>query len=139
MPPSGQIRVENRKPTRENEVKKVLIVDDSETIRQAVARALGNAGFSVVEASDGIDALERIGESEFSLVILDVNMPRLGGLDLLERLRANVKTSTLPVMMLTTEAQRSMIERAKKAGARGWLIKPVKMEHLVIAVSKLAA
>ena len=120
-------------------MKKVLIVDDSETIRQEVARALGNAGFSVFEASDGIDALERIGEIDFSMVILDVNMPRLGGLDLLDRLKADPKTSKLPVIMLTTEAQRSMIERAKNAGARGWLIKPVKMEHLVIAVTKLAA
>ena len=120
-------------------MKKVLIVDDSETIRQEVARALGNAGFSVFEACDGIDALERIGETEFSMVILDVNMPRLGGLDLLDRLKADPKTSKLPVIMLTTEAQRSMIERAKHAGARGWLIKPVKMEHLVIAVTKLAA
>ena len=120
-------------------MKKVLIVDDSETIRQEVARALANAGFAVVEACDGIDALERIGEAKFSLVILDVNMPRLGGLDLLDRLRADPKTATLPVIMLTTEAQRSMIERAKSAGARGWLIKPVKMEHLVIAVTKLAA
>jgi two-component system, chemotaxis family, chemotaxis protein CheY len=120
-------------------VKKVLIVDDSETIRQEVARALSNAGFSVVEACDGIDALERVGESEFSLMILDVNMPRLGGLDLLDRLQQNPKTAKLPVIMLTTEAQRSMIERAKKSGAKGWLIKPVKMEHLVIAVTKLAA
>ena len=120
-------------------MKKILIVDDSETIRQEVARALTNAGFSVVEASDGIDALERIGEGKFALVILDVNMPRLGGLDLLDRLHSDPKTTTLPVIMLTTEAQRSMIERAKAAGARGWLIKPVKMEHLVIAVTKLAA
>jgi two-component system chemotaxis response regulator CheY len=120
-------------------VKKVLIVDDSETIRQEVARALSNAGFAVFEACDGIDALERIAETDFAMVILDVNMPRLGGLDLLDRLKANTKTATLPVLMLTTEAQRSMIERAKSAGARGWLIKPVKMEHLVIAVSKFAA
>ena len=120
-------------------MKKVLIVDDSETIRQEVARALGNAGFSTVEACDGLDALDRIAETDFSLVILDVNMPRLGGLDLLDRLKLNAKTAKLPVIMLTTEAQRSMIERAKSSGAKGWLIKPVMMEHLVIAVTKLAA
>jgi two-component system chemotaxis response regulator CheY len=120
-------------------VKKVLIVDDSETIRLEVARALGKAGFATVQACDGIDALDRIAESDFSLVILDVNMPRLGGLDLLDRLQENPKTAQLPVIMLTTEAQRSMIERARKGGAKGWLIKPVTMEHLVIAVTKLAA
>jgi two-component system chemotaxis response regulator CheY len=120
-------------------VKKVLIVDDSETIRQEVARALGNAGFSTVQACDGVEALERIAETNFSLVVLDVNMPRLSGLDLLDRLQQNPKTAKLPVIMLTTEAQRSMIERAKVGGAKGWLIKPVMMEHLVIAVTKLAA
>jgi len=120
-------------------VKKVLIVDDSETIRQEVSRALGNAGFATVEACDGIEALERMTESDFSLVILDVNMPRLSGLDLLDRLQQDPKTAKLPVIMLTTEAQRSMIDRARKGGAKGWLIKPVLMEHLVTAVTKLAA
>jgi two-component system chemotaxis response regulator CheY len=116
----------------------VLVVDDSETIRQQVAGALERAGFSVVEAADGVDGLERANENELCMVILDVNMPRLSGLEMLERLRENPKHKTLPVLMLTTEVQQSMIERAKKAGARGWMIKPVKMDQLVSAVTKLA-
>jgi two-component system chemotaxis response regulator CheY len=119
--------------------KVVLVVDDSETIRQQVASALERAGFSVVEAADGVDGLERASENELCMVILDVNMPRLNGLDMLERLRENPKHQALPVLMLTTEVQQSMIERAKKAGARGWMIKPVKMDQLVSAVTKLAS
>lgn len=119
--------------------KTVLVVDDSETIRQQVALALERAGFRVVEAADGVDGLERAEQNEFCMVILDVNMPRLNGLEMLERLRQNPKHAKVPVLMLTTEVQQSMIERAKKAGARGWMIKPVKMDQLVSAVTKLAS
>ena len=117
----------------------VLVVDDSETIRQQVAGALERAGFVVLEAADGVDGLERANQNELCMVILDVNMPRLSGLEMLERLRENPKNKSLPVLMLTTEVQQSMIERAKKAGARGWMIKPVKMDQLVSAVTKLAS
>lgn len=119
--------------------RKVLIVDDSETIRQQVASALERAGFGVVEACDGVDGLERASQNELCMVILDVNMPRLNGLEMLERLKADPRHAKLPVLMLTTEVQQSMIERAKKAGARGWMIKPVKMDQLVSTVNKLTA
>ena len=120
-------------------MKKVLIVDDSETVRQQLASSLRLAGFGVVEACDGIEGLTRaFSEEELSLVLLDVNMPRLNGLDMLDRLKADPKGADLPVLMLTTEAQQSMIERAKKAGAKGWMIKPIKPELLVSAVNRLA-
>lgn len=119
-------------------MKKILVVDDSETIRLQVSRALEKAGFTVVEAGDGIEGLEKAANDDFALVLLDVNMPRMGGLDMLDRLRESPKTKTLPVLVLTTEAQQSMIVRAKKAGAAGWIIKPVKMELLVSTVAKLA-
>ena len=120
-------------------MKKVLIVDDSETIRQQVSGALEAAGFSVTEAADGVAALESLQADEFSMAIVDVNMPRLNGLDMLERMRTDPKHAKLPVLMLTTEVQQSMIERAKRAGAKGWMIKPVKMEHLVDTVTRLAS
>ena len=119
--------------------RKVLIVEDSETIRQQVASALERAGFGVVEACDGVAGLERASQNELCMVILDVNMPRLNGLEMLERLKADPRHAKLPVLMLTTEVQQSMIERAKKAGARGWMIKPVKMDQLVSTVNKLTA
>lgn len=119
--------------------KKVLVVDDSETIRQQVASALEAAGFGVVEAQDGLDGLECLERSELCMVILDINMPRMSGMELLERMHQNPKYAKLPVLMLTTEAQQSMIDRAKKAGARGWMIKPVKLPQLVNAVTRLAS
>lgn len=118
-------------------MKKILVVDDSETIRMEVSRALRAAGYMVVEASDGVDGLERLSEhQDLSMVILDVNMPRMSGLDMLERM-SSTGTAKVPALMLTTEAQQSMIARAKAAGAKGWIIKPVKMELLVSAVNKL--
>jgi two-component system, chemotaxis family, chemotaxis protein CheY len=120
-------------------VKKILIVDDSETIRQQIGRALGGAGFTVVEATDGIDGLDRVdSHRDLSLIILDVNMPRLNGLDMLDRLSSEARTN-VPVLILTTEAQQALIDRARKAGAKGWIIKPVKLDLLVQAVTKLAS
>lgn len=119
-------------------MRKVLIVDDSETVRNQVARALNEAGFGAVGASDGIEGLREAREDDYSLILLDISMPRMGGLELLDRLKADPKTSPVPVLVLTTEMQEAMIQRAKKAGAAGWIIKPVKMELLVEAIRKVA-
>jgi len=120
-------------------VKKVLVVDDSETIRLEVGRNLGHAGFSVIEARDGQEGLNMAGRhADLSLIVLDVNMPVMNGLDMLDRLKGDTATQPIPVLLLTTEAQDSLIERAKKAGAKGWLIKPVKPEILLMAAQKLA-
>lgn len=113
----------------------VLIVDDSATIRQRVAGALEQAGFGVVLARDGIEGLERIERDKPALVILDVNMPRLNGLDMLERL--DLKATGLPVLLLTTEVQPSLMARAKRAGARGWMVKPVDVQQLLTTVKKI--
>jgi len=118
-------------------VKKVLVVDDSETIRQHVAEALTRVGFEVIEASDGAIGLQRVGQHDFSMIILDVNMPQLNGMEVLERLKQDPKTASIPVLMLTTEAQRSMIERARQNGAKAWLIKPIKVDSLVSTVKKV--
>jgi len=119
-------------------VKTVLVVDDSETIRHQVKSALSGAGFAVLEAIDGFEALDRIdNHPEISLVILDVNMPRMGGLEMLEAMRGRPKVAKVPVLILTTEAQESLIARAKNAGAKGWVVKPVNTELLVGAVKKI--
>lgn len=119
--------------------KKVLVVDDSATIRTQLASALEKHGFLVVEAGDGLQGLQAARTNELNMVILDVNMPMLGGLEMLERLRSEPKTATLPVLMLTTEVQKSLMQRAKSLGAKGWLIKPVKLDQLVGLVEKLAS
>lgn len=118
-------------------MKEVLIVDDSQTIRHEIGEALKRAGFGVVEAGDGVSGLERASERAFVMIILDVNMPRMNGLEMLDNLKLDPKTATIPVVLLTTEAEQVMIERARKAGAKGWLIKPVPMEHIVNTVRAL--
>ena len=119
---------------------KILVVDDSLMVRQQVSRALEGAGFNVIEAHDGEDALAKLAESsDTALVVLDVNMPNMGGLELLESLRGRDEYKSLPVVMLTTEGQPRLMQRAKALGAKGWIIKPFKPDLLVAAVHKLTA
>jgi len=118
--------------------KKVLIIDDSSSVRRQVATALTTAGFLVLEASDGVDGAEQIrSQIDLALVICDVNMPRMDGLSMLDSLQAEIARRQLPVVMLTTEGQPEAMARAKKSGAKGWIVKPFK-EHLLLgAVQKL--
>jgi two-component system chemotaxis response regulator CheY len=116
---------------------KVLVVDDSPSVRQQVAMALKASGHEVVEAVDGQDGLERVRKEMFAAVISDINMPRMNGLDMLEAIKRDPKFTSLPVLMLTSEGQASMIERAKAAGARAWIVKPFKAELLVATINKL--
>jgi two-component system chemotaxis response regulator CheY len=120
-------------------MKKILIVDDSPSVRQQVGMALTQAGYAVVEAVDGLDGLSKAATPGVSLVICDVNMPRMNGLEMVEKIKSDPKFFSLPVVMLTSEGQAAIIERAKKAGAKGWIIKPFKAELLVAAVKKLVA
>jgi two-component system chemotaxis response regulator CheY len=121
-------------------MKKVLVVDDSPTIRQQIGRALGEAGFEVIEATDGVDGIDKItGDKAIGIVILDINMPRMNGLEMLEKVKAEASNEGLPVIMLTSEGQKALIERAKRAGAKGWIVKPFKTDLLVGAVRKLIA
>jgi two-component system chemotaxis response regulator CheY len=121
-------------------MKKVLVVDDSPAVRQQVARALLDSGFEVVEAGDGVEGIHQIeSDAAIGMVILDINMPRMNGLEMLDKLKTGERSSKIPVVMLTSEGQRSMIERAKQAGAKGWIVKPFKPELLLGAVRKLMA
>lgn len=119
-------------------MKKVLIVDDSETVRDQVSAALTRAGFETIGASDGIVGLEQMQRHDFDLVLLDVLMPRMGGMEFLEHVKAKPETKDIPVLVLTTEVHESLVEQAKKTGAAGWIIKPVRMDLLVEAVARLA-
>jgi two-component system, chemotaxis family, chemotaxis protein CheY len=116
-------------------VNEVLVIDDSMMVRKQVGMALTAAGFTVVEACDGIDALEKLStHADVALVICDINMPRMNGIEFLENVRQG-----LPVLMLTTEARPELIERAKALGVKGWLMKPFKPELLVAAARKLSS
>jgi two-component system, chemotaxis family, chemotaxis protein CheY len=117
-------------------VKKILVVDDSETIRQQVKQALATTGYEIVEAVDGLDGLDKLRAlTDLNLALCDVNMPRMNGLDMITEVhRHGLKT---PFLMLTTEAQPSLMRRAREAGAKGWIVKPFKPDLLVAAVMKL--
>jgi len=120
--------------------RKVLVVDDSASVRQQVRLALDEAGFETVDAIDGVDGLNKLAEHpDLSLVICDVNMPNMDGLEMLEQALAQPSTRDIPIVMLTTEGQPGMIERAKQAGAKGWIVKPFKPHLLVATAEKLAA
>jgi len=121
-------------------MKKILVVDDSATVRHMVGAALRQAGFDVIEASDGAEGVAKVSTDQtIGMVILDVNMPHMSGLEALENIKRDGNNAGLSVVMLTSEGQQELIERAKRAGARGWIVKPFKAEMLVAAVRKLIA
>jgi len=120
--------------------RRVLIVDDSATIRQQVRQALTQAGFEVVEAADGVEGVNKIRtDSLIAAVICDINMPRKNGLELIEEIKAGGANSHVPIVMLTTEGQPALVQRAKAAGAKGWIVKPFKPNLLVAAMQKLTS
>ena len=117
---------------------RVIVVDDSMSVREQVATVLGAAGFEVVQALDGEDALPKIRATPPpALVISDVNMPRMNGIELLTAMKRDAALATIKFVMLTTEGQPTLIERAKQLGANGWIVKPFKPDLLVAAVKKL--
>lgn len=121
-------------------MQKVLVVDDSPTIRRHLRTILRDGGFDVIEAGDGAEGTARVNEDlDIGMVILDVNMPNMNGLEMLQRIKQNDRNAGLPVIMLTTEAEVEMIDQAKRAGAAGWIVKPFKPELLLAAVRKILA
>lgn len=120
--------------------KKVLVVDDSMTVRQQVGAVLTQAGFQVLEANDGVEGAEAIEKDrEIAMVICDVNMPRMNGLDMVAKVKGLPENASLPIIMLTTEGNPALIEQAKSAGAKGWILKPFKADQLLATVQKLTA
>lgn len=114
--------------------KRILVVDDSETVRQVLQLSLGNAGFDVVEAEDGVDALSKLSEATVDMVITDLNMPNMDGIELIKEVRQNPGNRFMPIIMLTTESQPEKKQEGKSAGASGWIVKPFKPEQLLAVV-----
>ncbi|PWC82706.1 Fis family transcriptional regulator [Azospirillum sp. TSH100] len=117
--------------------KKVMTVDDSRTMRDMVSFTLRGAGYDVVEAADGQQAMSAIAVTKVDLVITDLNMPVMDGLTLIRRLRAIPAHRTLPILMLTTEADESKKAEGRAAGATGWIVKPFNPDKLVSVVQKV--
>ena len=113
---------------------RILAIDDSRTIRTLLTMALEGAGFEVTTAVDGVNKFK---ESHFDLVITDVNMPNKDGFGVIEDIRANDTNRSVPVLVLTTESGPALKERARKAGATGWIVKPFDDDSLVSVIRRL--
>ncbi|GHG63419.1 response regulator [Alishewanella longhuensis] len=118
--------------------KRILIVDDSASIRQVVALTLKSAGFEVIEACDGVDALKKIKGQRVHLMISDVNMPNMDGLTFLKEVKLLPEHRFTPVIMLTTESADDKKAQGQAAGAKAWMVKPFQPAQMLAAVSKLA-
>ena len=112
----------------------VLIVDDSPSIRRMIAQTLAEEGFAVSPCSSGAEAIATAQTKKVDIVVTDLNMPEVDGLELTRRLRSLPNTSTCPILILTTETSPSRKEDAKSAGANGWILKPFREEALVRAI-----
>lgn len=117
--------------------KAVLIVDDSLTMRKLLSKTLQAAGFSVVEAPNGKEALSRLGEHSVQLIITDVNMPVMDGLEFLSELRRLANHRFTPVVVLTTESDAGKREQARAAGATGWIVKPFHPDKVMSVVQRI--
>src|SRR4051812_49033131 len=114
--------------------KNILVVDDSASMRQVVKLTLSGAGYSVVEACDGQDALAKANGEKFHLIISDVNMPNMGGLDFVREIKKRAAYKFTPVLMLTTEADENKKAAGRDAGAKAWIVKPFQPAVLLAAV-----
>jgi two-component system chemotaxis response regulator CheY len=117
--------------------KTILIVDDSASIRQVVGISLRGAGYDVLEACDGKDALSKMTGQKIHLIISDVNMPNMDGLSFLKAVKAHPNYKFSPVIMLTTEAGQDKMAEGRAAGAKAWVVKPFQPPQMLDAVSKL--
>jgi two-component system chemotaxis response regulator CheY len=116
--------------------KRILTVDDSASVRQMVNFTLSDAGYVVIEAVDGKDALRKL-TNPVNLVITDLNMPNLDGIGLIRSVRANPAWKGLPIVMLTTESQDSRKQEGRAAGATGWIVKPFTPQQILAVVKRL--
>ena len=115
----------------------ILAVDDSVSMRQMVSFTLKGAGYDVVEAGDGVEALDIAREKSVNLVITDVNMPKMDGISLIKELRSLPSYKFTPLLMLTTESSSEKKQQGRAAGATGWIVKPFNPEQLLNMVKKV--
>lgn len=115
----------------------ILAVDDSASMRQMVSFTLKGAGYNVVEAVDGLDALNKAKAQSFDCIVTDVNMPNKDGIELIRDLRALPNYKFTPMLMLTTEAGMDKKQQGKDAGATGWIVKPFNPDQLLKTIKKV--
>lgn len=115
----------------------ILAVDDSPSMRQMVSFTLREAGYEVIEAEDGEDALAKAKTRTVQLVLTDVNMPKMDGIELIRRLRTLPAYAGVPILMLTTESADAKKQEGRQAGATGWIVKPFDPDKLLATISKV--
>jgi two-component system, chemotaxis family, chemotaxis protein CheY len=115
----------------------ILAVDDSASMRQMVSFTLKGAGYNVVEAVDGMDALNKAKAQTFDCIVTDVNMPNKDGISLIKDLRALPNYKFTPMLMLTTESGMDKKQQGKEAGATGWIVKPFNPDQLLKTIQKV--
>ncbi len=116
---------------------KILAADDSASMRQMVSFTLKGAGYDVVDAVDGVDALSKAKSQSFDLVLSDVNMPNMDGIELVKNLRSLPNYKFTPILMLTTESGADKKMSGKQAGATGWIVKPFNPEQLLNTIKRV--
>ena len=117
--------------------KKILVIDDSASLREVVSIALQGAGYEVVQAADGKQALDRLDGSRIHLAICDVNMPVMDGISFVKEAKKRQEYRFMPIIMLTTESRESRKQEGQMAGAKAWVVKPFRPEQMLHAVAKL--
>ena len=117
--------------------KTIMIVDDSATLRQVVSIALKGAGYDVIEACDGRDALCKLNGQKIHLIVSDVNMPNMDGITFVQETKKLTNYKFTPIIMLTTEAGEDKKAKGQAAGAKAWVVKPFRPDQMLNAVSKL--
>jgi two-component system, chemotaxis family, chemotaxis protein CheY len=115
----------------------ILTVDDSASMRQMVRFTLEAAGYQVLQAVDGVEALEMAKANGADLVLTDINMPRMDGITLVRELRALESYRYVPMLVLTTESAQDTKQRGKQAGATGWIVKPFNPEQLLATIARV--
>jgi two-component system chemotaxis response regulator CheY len=117
-------------------MKTILAVDDSASVRHMVKITLGAAGYQVIEASDGRDGLTQAKANAVAMIVTDLNMPNMNGLEFIREVRKLPPYRGVPIVFLTTESDDGMKQQAKAAGATGWITKPFRQEQLLAAAKK---
>jgi len=117
--------------------KSVLCVDDSASVRQMVSFTLESAGYAPDTAVDGADAITKLDQNKYQLIITDLNMPNLDGIGMIRKVREMPQHAGIPIVMLTTESDETKKMEGKAAGATGWIVKPFDQAKLVAVVTKL--
>jgi len=116
--------------------KSILVVDDAMVVRQLVGMTLKGAGYSVIEAVDGKDALARLNSAQVDMIISDLNMPQMNGIEFIREARMLESHRFTPIVMLTTVSQDDRVQEGRQAGASGWLFKPFNSRQILETVRK---